>query len=99
MHRCIDIIDNVWSTKKKMLCATDIEVSPNNCSLSSKICINIKYVSKAELKNKVLFVAKVRWISLSLLSFNYIKQINRNIQYIPDVVQKSSNQGMFHKVV
>jgi len=82
-----------------MLCATDVEVSPNNCSLSSKICINIKYVSKAELKNKVLFVAKVRWISLSLLSFNYIKQINRNIQYIPDVVQKSSNQGMFHKVV
>ena len=52
-----------------MIEIVDVAVGPNACPLSSRICIDIKYVSKVELEG-VTFVAKVRVVSLSLsLSF------------------------------
>jgi len=50
---------------KEMIEIVDVAVGPNACPLSSRICIDIKYVSKVEIE-EVTFVAKVRVVSLSL---------------------------------
>ena len=45
-----------------MIEIVDVAVGPNACPLSSRICIDIKYVSKVEIE-EVTFVAKVRVVS------------------------------------
>ena len=47
----------------------NVDVGPNSCSLSSKICIDIKYVSKIDLEG-VTFVAKVGFCVSCVYSFS-----------------------------
>ena len=73
-----------------MIQIVDVAVGPNACPLSSRISIDIKYVSKVDIEG-VTFVAKVRsrvTLSRSRVSLN----VFTDAQYIPDVVEKK-NQG------
>ena len=76
-----------------MIEIVDVAVGPNACPLSSRICIDIKYVSKVEIE-EVTFVAKVRVVSSISHSRSRasLKRLFPDAQYIPDIVEKK-NQG------